>query len=122
MIENVQFVRNCNRGHFQLLNRANYIAVSHVAVWIIVYASEQDAWMLAACRLDQQVQVLEVLVIPAKYNESVPYREDLMTGIGYASGSDVGRRDDLVTGLPQAGDERRLGAVVVQIQIHSSGS
>jgi hypothetical protein len=82
---------------------------------------DQQTRMLAAGGLHQEVQVLEVVVVLGEQDQAVLDRVREMARISCAAEIDISRDDNLVTGSPQQVDKRRLGAVVVQVEIHASG-
>src|SRR5207244_7512328 len=64
VVEDVKFVRNRDASRLEVAERAGNVAVFHVSMGIIIGANDHNAGVPASARLDQKVQVLEIIVIP----------------------------------------------------------
>jgi hypothetical protein len=62
MIQDVELVGDGDVGHLQVVERSGDVAVGHVPARVIVGPNDSDAGMLTARRLNQEVQVAEVVV------------------------------------------------------------
>ena len=77
--------------------------------------------MFPAGDLHQQVQVFKIVMVPGEQHQALPGAVRQMARVLHTGELSIGRDDDLMAGLPQQPDQRRLGAVVVQIKVHPAG-
>src|SRR6266702_3934873 len=69
--------------------------------------------------LHQEMQVLEIIVVPCQEKQTVANGVEKMPRICRAGQPRVGRHHDLVPGLAEPGNEGALGADVIEIEIHA---
>ena len=64
------------------------------------------------------MKVFEIIVISCQENKALPNSIEQVAWVCRAAQKRVGRHHHLVSRLPEPGNQRALGAVVIEVKIH----
>ena len=97
MIQDMEFIGNRNLAVFQVVDRAYDVAIGHIPARIVIDTNDDDTEMTTVRRLDQNMQVPEIIVILRDKCLLVLHRVQQMTNVPRARKSRIARQHNLVT-------------------------
>ena len=92
-----------------------------ISCMIVVGADHKDSLMLATRRLNEIVQLQEVVVITGQKDKVLLSGVFEVTRVGRSGHCRVGRNQHAMAGLAQQDDQLSFRAVVIQVKVHASG-
>jgi hypothetical protein len=119
VIQDVEFIGHWGAGLLEIPNGTHNLSVAHVTRWVVIEANRDDSRMVSVSGLHQEMQILEIIVVPCQKNQALPNGIEKVARICRAAQRRVGRNHDMVACLCEPGYEGTLGAIVVEVKIHA---